>query len=237
MKNDPNWMSIKERARIPLTLDLYPQTDYIEAENNYEIETNLEKPLNIQNMMVSSPWQRQFILPREIRWMQDHLVEARRLQSLHIDIFHPYTYLTIRCGNKYGKEAKKWHFDGFSLQYNSLPEQNWFWFNKRPMDVGRIFNHLPEKLCGLTHDINQYIQKNIKIEGMGPVLERTWCCIDPYIPHRSPDKIPYDRMMIRVCFTQTEILNSLTTPNPAMPKRPSHKQTKKPILVNWRNNK
>lgn len=160
-------------------------------------------------------------IPNFLEWTREFIDRCLIFQKETIQIQQAFMYLTVRRGKCEIVDDDKWHTDGFSMNINHLPEQNYIFTNNQPTQFLPGPFEIPNDFDPLKHHlhefINDYLTQNKTVISAEP---NSIYCIDPYIVHRKPklDK-NIRRLFLRLTLCQIEIQDDLNAHNPLLPSK------------------
>jgi hypothetical protein len=155
-------------------------------------------------------------LPHSLQWVLPMIgmAEARQASIAR----HPFLYLTVRNGMVASQGDDEWHVDGFSLQYNHLPEQNYIWSDFCGTEYYKGSIDIPEDFDPLFHNLHLLIQERIDPALIVPTISSVCYVLDPYVIHRRPPETAGSRRcFVRLSYTPIEIADQNNTLNPLLP--------------------
>lgn len=182
-----------------------------------EIDCSPPQDQYILRMLVKAPGTH-LEIPPELAWLIPALTRCLDYQTENFG-FHPFIYVTSRCGEVRSVTADEWHVDGFSVKIPHTPEQNYFWSDSHPTQILNQRFAIPEDFNGLKHNIAWYFQDNAEERRMKVLDAKKIFVIDPYVVHRRP-KLPAGthRTFFRITCVPIPIqTDTESTPNPQLP--------------------
>lgn len=194
-----------------------------------EFETNC-RPQDIGSFDGQCPFDEQYILrmpirvspfgrvkiPDELDWLRPMIVDAM-INQIHMDIDHPFIYVTVRHGLVKSVTDDEWHVDGFSTRTAHAPEQNYVWTDHNPTEYAYIPSvKFPDDFDTKKHNVNKFLEKHVG--DVDQMEEKRIYCMDPYILHRRPKDDGKVRTFVRISFVAIEIDDVNNTQNPHLPR-------------------
>jgi len=207
-------LSITERAWLPLSTKHLSQWDNFPFTVQEDMDIKVPKDQNILRMQIMGP-NGILCIPDEIQWANSLLEEAFYFQNMMFPR-HPYIYFTCRTGSVRHSSTDEWHYDGFSMRYNHLPEQNYIWTNRIGTDWVRSGVQIPKDFDPMVHNLNHEAAYQTIHHDKYRTKPNALYVIDPYILHKTPDDAMDldDRAFVRISFTPIPINDVNNTPNP-----------------------
>jgi len=206
--------TIAARGLHALNLKQYSYLNTLEKVGRIELNCPFSKQY-ILRMLIKQPFG-DFQFPTGCAWLKSFVEKCYQYQKNVVKIKHPFCYLTVRHGVVESINDDEWHVDGFSLNINHLPEQNYCWSNVYPTEYVQRTFEIPADFDPSIYNIHLYFQDRIDgFEFIKRMRNNMIYCFDPYIVHRRP-KIPNNvvRTFIRLSFCPIEIRDDNNTPNP-----------------------
>ncbi len=173
----------------------------------------------VLRMLIRRPGDEGYLVPDELSWVAPLLPMAESHQQQVVKVRHPFQYLTIRSGLVDSETDDQWHVDGFSLRFNHLPEQNYFWCDSDPTEYIVHPVQIPPSFDPLKHNIHFLFQD--VFERSPPDVRRmrtkVLYCFDPYVVHRRPvHSRGQQRTFVRISHLPIELNDVHDARNPLM---------------------
>lgn len=213
-------MDIFQRSNNHLNLTIFPvvKNDVISIPIN-GVDVNAPNDQYILRMMIRSPETTGFVIPPELQWIKEFVTFTNNLQN-NLFRYHPYVYVTVRCGVVKSVTDDEWHVDGFSMRTPHVPEQNYIWSDSNSTEYLEQRFHIPHDFDPMRHNIHTFFQDNADESKIKALPVNHISIIDPYVVHRRP-VLPVGtvRKFFRISYVPIEIESDTCMQNPLLPVR------------------
>lgn len=203
------------------TLEDFKMLDSPEPVSNLLIkpinETDIPDEVRILRMLIR-PKYGKFWLPWEMKWIEKSVENAFNFDREMTGIKNSWCYVTARRGIADYEKDDEWHFDGASFRTDTIPERNYVWVDKYPIQfrAGRL-DFWPS-FDPTIHDLNKYAAGKDGVRTQVQYASVGWNLITPFCLHRrDPRSNGKFRTMVRITFTDIEIRDKNNTQNPLVP--------------------
>jgi len=208
-------MSIQSRATRPIELSAFGRVGAVPELVRDLVLLPPSREQHILRMLIRRPYDG-LRIPHELQWVLPLLgaAESRQAEIAR----HPFLYLTVRSGVVASTGDDEWHVDGFSMQYDHLPEQNYTWTDSVGTEYYDGSCEIPDDFDPLRHNLHRYIQTQINPAMICRTTPFHAYVMDPYVIHRRPPETAGERRCFaRLSYTPIEIADRNNTPNPLLP--------------------
>jgi len=212
--NDTNYISLADRVNLPVSLLPFSCVCNFDSLGVFDIESS-PKDQYILRMCVKHR-NGDLKVPQELKWIYP-ILRAALAHQHNLGVKHPFIYITVRNGCVKSLTDDEWHLDGFSTRVKHKPEQNYIITDCYPTQYVSQNYSIDNNLNPLKHNVNFYLEKQVKKESIKTLNPNELYCIDPFILHKRPyvpDQI--NRKFLRISFTPIEIDDINNTQNPLM---------------------
>lgn len=172
----------------------------------------------VLRVLVRPKYQEKFRIPKTLEWLTGCIKALSDQDRAMTGIHDSWCYVTVRSGPLSSKTDDEWHFDGASFRTDIIPERNYIWVDKYPMEykVGRL--QFPADFDPVRHNLFTYAARCLDGTPHQASKPKTWYMLSPFCLHRRafvPDGSP--RTFVRIAFTDVEGRDINNTQNPLLP--------------------
>jgi hypothetical protein len=178
----------------------------------------LTGPQMILRMLVK-PRYGHWLVPHALSWLYHCLRDLAHIDRdmTGIQSDHNWVYVTVRHGPVISQTDDEWHFDGFSMRSDEIPDRSYIWASHCPTQYKIGSLDIPSDFDPLRHNLFTYAARQLAAAPIQTIEARSWYMLNPFCLHRRPPNPPAGtRTFIRVSFGETEIRDANNTPNPLL---------------------
>lgn len=170
----------------------------------------------ILRMLVRTKYGR-FEVPQELAYLEPVIYNLAAVDASWTGIRDSWCYVTVRSGIPF-PTTDEWHFDGGSLRTELIPERNYVWCDRFPLQYKMGNVNFPEDFDPLKHNMFTFAAKEVEDSPILNVDAEKWYLLSPFCLHRrDPASNGFQRTFIRVSFIDIEVRDVKCTQNPLLP--------------------
>lgn len=166
--------------------------------------------------MLVRPKYGDFCIPEELQWLEEPIRAMALVDKAMTGIEQSWCYVTVRSGSP-RRTTDEWHFDGGSVRTELIPERNYVWCDKFPLQYKTGSVHFPKDFDPVKHNMFSYADQALKFEPIKTTLPEKWYMLSPFVFHRrDPASNGIHRTFVRISFVDIEVRDDNCTQNPLL---------------------